>query len=260
MLRYFLIATVLCFLFFSPNLSADDPGGNQQRLKTSLPRAQYFGQMKLSEDFFDFGYMPGHSKASHIFYLKNVGIDTLEIKRIQPGCGCTKTPLRKRLIAVDDSARIEIIFSSGRYRGPVSKSPRLYTSDQRMKEKSLRFQVYVLYDEDTSTQHQLEIAPFEVHAIIGQEKEEYPVTVKNITDETLEMSLVSHDPEVMEITLPEKVEPGKKAQIALKLKNLDTYKIPGFGKSFTIELLDEENTRYTIPVVYEKSKDASAGH
>jgi hypothetical protein len=250
---------ILSFFLFSDASFAGDPEEGQQTLKSSLPRANYYGQMQMSEDYFDFGFLPGDTKVSHIFWLKNVGNDTLEIKRIQPGCGCTKAPLRKRLIAVGDSAKIEIIFSSGRFRGNVSKTPRLFTSDQRVNDKGLRFDAYVLYDGDTTAQHLLEIEPFGVHAVIGQEEDEYPVYVKNISDQTLQVSLVSSDPEVMEVQLPDKVKPGDKAHISLKLKNLEEYQIPGFGKSFTIQLSDDDNTRYTIPVLYEKAKDASMG-
>ncbi|HEQ99860.1 MAG TPA: DUF1573 domain-containing protein [candidate division Zixibacteria bacterium] len=259
MRKYPVTTTLLSLILLVSASFAGDSDKGQQTLKSSLPRANYHGQMQLSEDFFDFGYMPGDSKVSHIFWLKNVGTDTLEIKRIQPGCGCTKAPLRKRLIAVNDSAKIEIIFSSGRFRGEVSKTPRIFTSDQRVKDKGLRFKAYVIHDDDSIAQHPLEIEPFGINAVIGQEKEEYPVFVKNVSDQTLEISLVSSDPEVMDVALPDKVKPGDKARISLKLKNLEDYQIPGFGKSFTIQLSDDENTRYTIPVLYEKAKDASRG-
>ena len=113
-MRKYMVTTFLLSLFlFSGASFATDSDEGQQTLKSSLPRANYYGQMQLSEDYFDFGFLPGDARVSHIFWLKNVGNDSLEIKRIQPGCGCTKAPLRKRLIAVDDSAKIEIIFSSG---------------------------------------------------------------------------------------------------------------------------------------------------
>ncbi len=34
---------------------------------------------------FDFGFVPQHSKVSHVFWLHSDGTDTLKITRVQPG-------------------------------------------------------------------------------------------------------------------------------------------------------------------------------
>lgn len=47
--------------------------------------SKYKGKMELSDDVFDFGFLPKQSKVSHTFWLKNVGLDTLEIINIKPG-------------------------------------------------------------------------------------------------------------------------------------------------------------------------------
>lgn len=46
-----------------------------------------FSQPKLTipEAEFDFGYVPQHSKISHIFWLHSTGTDSLLIDKVRPG-------------------------------------------------------------------------------------------------------------------------------------------------------------------------------
>ena len=41
--------------------------------------------LSIREPVFDFGYVPQHSKISHVFWLQNTGNDTLKILKVQPG-------------------------------------------------------------------------------------------------------------------------------------------------------------------------------
>ena len=50
---------------------------------SSLVSAQ--PKMSISEDYFDFGYVPQESNLSHTFWIKSVGTDTLKIIDIKPG-------------------------------------------------------------------------------------------------------------------------------------------------------------------------------
>lgn len=45
----------------------------------------YKGKMQLTGESFDFGRFPENSKVSHIFWLKNTGLDSLEIISVSPG-------------------------------------------------------------------------------------------------------------------------------------------------------------------------------
>jgi len=44
--------------------------------------SKYKGKMQLSVDY---GFLPKQSKVNHTFWLKNIGLDTLEIITIKPG-------------------------------------------------------------------------------------------------------------------------------------------------------------------------------
>ncbi len=39
----------------------------------------------IPESVFDFGYVPQHSKISHVFWLHSTGTDTLKILKVKPG-------------------------------------------------------------------------------------------------------------------------------------------------------------------------------
>ncbi len=41
--------------------------------------------MTIPESVFNFGYVPQHSKISHIFWLHSTGTDTLKILKVKPG-------------------------------------------------------------------------------------------------------------------------------------------------------------------------------
>ncbi len=42
-------------------------------------------QMTIPDPEFDFGYVPQHSKISHVFWLHSTGTDSLLIKNVKPG-------------------------------------------------------------------------------------------------------------------------------------------------------------------------------
>lgn len=84
--RMLLSLTVVAFL--TATLYADSSPNSRQTNKAGAktsPVSKYRGKFKLMEDQFDFGYMPSHSKASHQFWIKNEGTDTLEIVKVSPG-------------------------------------------------------------------------------------------------------------------------------------------------------------------------------
>ena len=41
--------------------------------------------LTIKDAAFDFGFVPQHSKISHVFWLYSTGDDTLKITKVQPG-------------------------------------------------------------------------------------------------------------------------------------------------------------------------------
>lgn len=47
--------------------------------------AQGEPSLTIPNSIFDFGFVPQHSKISHIFWLHSTGTDSLVIKKVSPG-------------------------------------------------------------------------------------------------------------------------------------------------------------------------------
>ena len=121
--------------------------------------AQAVPKMVLEETQFDFGYVPQQAKITHVFWLKSVGDDSLKILKVTPGCGCTKAPLEKSIIAPGDSAKLEIIFSTKKYKNRVSKSPRILTNEGQT-EKNIRISTHVVTRPDST--YAVVISPYKL--------------------------------------------------------------------------------------------------
>jgi hypothetical protein len=68
-----------------PSIENKNKPNKPARPKAATYDSDYKGKMQMSSEKFDFGYLPKHSKVGHIFWLQNVGSDSLEIIRIKPG-------------------------------------------------------------------------------------------------------------------------------------------------------------------------------
>ena len=82
--RLIIAVTVLLFVTASTvwaGTSASRKGGTPK----TAGESNYKGQMDLPVTDFDFGYTPQNSKISHIFWIKNIGEDSLEIINVKPG-------------------------------------------------------------------------------------------------------------------------------------------------------------------------------
>jgi len=78
------------------------------------------------------------------------------------------------------------------------------------------------------------------------QRDEIKFAISNISSQDLQISLVSTAPDYFEIDLPKTVAANSEAEGTLKLRNdvLDK----SFDKSFTIQVSDDESTRFTVPV------------
>jgi len=212
--------------------------------------AAAFGGPRLAMDemAFDFGYVPQHAKVAHVFYLKSTGDAPLKVDKVTPGCGCTQAPLDKTDIAVGDSARLEIIFDTGRRSGLTTKSPRIETNADAQA-VHLRFTADIVPDFEES--HLIDIDPFtlDLSRKKSADEEGYKFQITNLSVNDLTLTLADFPSELFIISLPEQIESGSTADGFLQLKEGAS---PFTEKSFTIELNDEAHTRYTIPVTNTK--------
>ena len=202
-------------------------------------------KMEIVPTEFDFGYAPQNSQISHIFWLKAIGQDSLKITKVTPGCGCTKAPLDKDVLAPGDSAKLEIIFSTKSYQNRVTKSPSIETNEGDVPRK-VQIVTHVVARPDstypvTVTPYKLDLSQF-----TDKVRDRIEFIVKNVSDQDLHLTLIDAPSEFFSVDLPEKVKAGQEVNgtVVLNEDNLNE----SFAKSMTFGLDDEKNSRFTIPV------------
>lgn len=79
-----LLSVTIVFLFMLI-LSTPHPISGAQKSKTSPKTSYGRGKAHFSETTWDFGRIPANSTVSHVFWIKNVGTDTLKISGVRPG-------------------------------------------------------------------------------------------------------------------------------------------------------------------------------
>jgi hypothetical protein len=202
-------------------------------------------KLAMPDTLFEFGYVPQNARIAHIFWLKSVGTDTLKVLRVTPGCGCTQTPIDKQELAPKDSTRLEIIFNTGNYSGAVVKTPRISVNDSTP-ERMIYFKANVTLRPDST--YPIVIAPYKLDISQFGEKtrSEISFTIKNEANQALTPSIISTASDYFEVQLPKTIEAGKTASGSIKLSKDGLTK--EFEKSFTFQLNDERQSRFTVPV------------
>lgn len=199
--------------------------------------------LDIPKPTFDFGYVPQQSVISTDFWLKSSGTEDLKILKVIPGCGCTKAPLDKEVLAPGDSTRLEVIFSSKRFTNRVTKHPRIQTNAG---DQQVEFMSTVVRRPDST--YPIVIKPYKLDLSqpMNMTREEIRFTLQNVSDQDLSLSMVASRPDLFAVTLPTKVKAGQSAEGVLKLTA--DGKAKDFEKSFTFEVSDNVTSRYTVPV------------
>lgn len=254
-MKLFQIALGLCLVALTVcggTATAADP-------KPAKPEPVNMPMVGVTETDFDFGRVVQDASVSHGYWIRNVGGDTLRIADVKPGCGCTKAPIEKKELAVGDSTRVELIFSTGKMTNVVRKSatimsnaaglvPRLaFSADVRPNPDSLEIYTVVPPRLDmTKAKPQDQKTPWE-----------YQLTLKNTTDIGLTFTLVSAPDQYVTVDLPHGkiVNPGEEATFAVRIDPASD--AVNLVKSFTIEASDDARTRMSIPIFKPSSSPMS---
>jgi hypothetical protein len=214
-------------------------------LLTLVITGQAFAEPKMnfSNEMFDFGYAPQKSQISYRFWIYSVGIDTLQIVDVRPGCGCTKAPLEKKIIPPGDSAFVDITFNTGQSKGKTTKTVGVIANTPE-KERRVSFTADIITDADSTPP--LLIKPSALDFASLKDKKELSFSLENRTGADLNLQLLSTPRENFEIKLPKSIKAGgnAKAKVKLLAKTLPQELV----KSFTFFLNDDLQTKFTIPV------------
>ncbi|MFH1687889.1 MAG: DUF1573 domain-containing protein [bacterium] len=149
------------------------------------------------------------------------------------------------MLAVGDSTRLEIIFSTKTYSRLMKKNPRI-TTNEGPPDKTVTIETNVVARPDSTypaivDPYKLDMSQFSEKKV--QEKE---FEITNVSDVPLEVTLIAAPVDLMKIELPERLEPGQSGKGRITLR--DSAMEESFEKSFTFELSDDEHSRFTVPV------------
>ncbi len=98
--------------------------------------------------------------------IRNVGVDTLHITEVVPGCGCTTAPLGKKVLGPGESTIIPISLNVVGHTGEQRKYIRVVSDDPVTPEKRLTLLAFV--EQDLSSPQPY--FPFMRDGIIGEEQ------------------------------------------------------------------------------------------
>ncbi len=154
--------------------------------------------------------------------------------------------MTQRLIAVGDSADIEIVFATRKYTGEQVKRTTVVTSDITKGNTSLILHATVAGQNDTIGGILLVDPPF-VDIAQDERDREFDVMVTNLAEVPLTPTLVSAPYEVFEIDYVNRaIPPGESAR--MKVRVTDGTEVNTAKKSFTFEFDDARRTRFSLPV------------
>ncbi len=201
--------------------------------------------LTIPQENFDFGIMPQNSKVTGGYWLVSSGSDTLKITDVKPGCGCTKAPLQKNIIAPGDSTFLEITFSSKQYTNRVYKTIRINSNtSEPSRTISLTGMVKVAMD----STNPVVIKPYilDVSQYGTRKRDHIYFNMENVTDKDLTWHMVHYPGEYFDIEFPHTIKAGETAKGTLTVK--PEYVNGNFDQSFTIEFDNQGKTHFTIPV------------
>lgn len=200
----------------------------------------------IEQGTFDFGFMPAGGVVTHSYFFYSRGTDSLRILEVKPGCGCTKVPLNKEVIAVGDSAEVGLIFTAYDYqRGPLSKTTLVTCNDANRKDFHITLKANIYGKPDSLTP--LTLSPGSISFDPGTRSKEMVVTVRNVSPSPVSVKVVGYPYAVLKIDAPNaEIKPGKEGEIKVRID--PALQDAEFIKSFTFEVSDSAKTHYTIPV------------
>jgi hypothetical protein len=153
--------------------------------------------------------------------------------------------LDKTVVAVGDSARLEVVFDTKNYSSSVTKRPSIITNEGPP-DKYVQIKCDIVMRPDST--YPILIKPYKLDLTQFGEKvrSEIKFTIANISDKDLTADIISMPTELFELTLPKVIKAGKTAEGVVKLRKAAIDQ--KFEKTITLQLNDEKNTRFTIPV------------
>ena len=154
----------------------------------------------------------------------------------------------KEIVPPGDSARLEVIFSTKSYKGRVAKVPRIYTNADTAANAFRMVRIMAMVEPRPDSTYPVVVTPYKVDVsqFGSQKRDRASFTVKNVSEQNLDISLVVVPDDVIQVELPKAVGAGQ--SVTGKVTVLPSALSEEFERSFTFEVSDSAHTRFTVPV------------
>ena len=151
------------------------------------------------------------------------------------------------MLAVGDSTRLEIVFSTDKFNRIVTKKP-LITTNPDSTYHNVTIKAIVTAKPDslyplTLDPYMLKMNRYNDSTKIGQYAE---FTITNPSDSSVTLEIVAMPAELITVDLSLTLEPGQTDTALVTI--LDEALTLSFDKSFTFELSDDVRSRITVPI------------
>ena len=201
--------------------------------------------IEILEDSFNFGRAAQHAVLSHRFRIANTGDETLIITKVDPGCGCTKTPLADSSLAPGEETILELFFSTKSFRGIVSKKAIIQTNIGEGR-YYIKFQSELLPQPDTIQPIHLSPSRLDISQFKKKVRRKAKFWIHNTDSVDYKLKLIYHADKVFDVKMPDVVLAHDSAWGGITIK--DEAIAGPFEHSITIELDDGSGIRYSLPI------------
>ena len=202
--------------------------------------------LEVNHDYFYFGYMPFNAIVQHHYWIRNTGVDTLQIVKVKPGCGCTAAPISNEQIAPGDSAELKVIFDSKNMIGKMVKEVEIFSNDPRNSATAIKFFAVVNKEHDfvKAVPNTLRFSKFGAK----DGKMIKTVDITNGYDHDIEVSLIELPAQNFKIDKKSaKIRKGEKATFTIEQLRSVTDE-NDVMTSATFEFVGIETDRVTVPL------------
>ena len=95
------------------------------------PEANLVGpKIQFATPAYDFGRVKAGDPVKYTFVFTNTGDQVLELKAVQPSCGCTTAGEWSRMVKAHETGEVPVQFNSANFNGPVYKTVTVTSNDR----------------------------------------------------------------------------------------------------------------------------------